>query len=98
MISPRRAALLGLDAPLSPIMAAVLGLWPADDEEPEYIIPAATGAGANFASTSPARPVSRQPVMELVGQEMSLAQQAEERDLRETLEMITALFALEEVF
>lgn len=79
-------------------MAAVLGLWPADEEEPEYVIHAITGAGANFASASPARPVSRQPVMEMLGQEMSLAQQAEERDLRETLELITALFAMEGVF
>ena len=35
MISFRRAALLGLDAPLSAIMLAVLGLWPrADDDLP----------------------------------------------------------------
>lgn len=35
MISARRAALLGLTVPLSPIMIAVLGLWP----EPEDDLP-----------------------------------------------------------
>lgn len=34
MISPRRAAALGLDVPLTPIYIALLGLWPDSDEEP----------------------------------------------------------------
>ncbi len=98
MISVRRAALLGLDAPLSPIMAAVLGLWPEPDE-PEIKVPEPTGAGANFSSRAPVRPVQRQPIAEEeLGQEMSIARQAEERDLRETLELITALFAFERIF
>ena len=43
MISARRAALLGLDSPLSAIMAAVLGIWPEAEDEPEVItIPART--------------------------------------------------------
>lgn len=33
MISSRRAALLGIGFPLSPIMIAVLGLWPGDDDD-----------------------------------------------------------------
>ena len=41
MISFRRAALLGLNAPLSAIMLAVLGLWPRQDDElpptPQFI-------------------------------------------------------------
>ena len=41
MISARRAALLGLDAPLSPIMAAVLGLWP----EQDAVLPVAVATG-----------------------------------------------------
>lgn len=33
-MNARRLALLGLDAPLSPIMLAVLGLWPEESVEP----------------------------------------------------------------
>lgn len=38
MISTRAAALLGLTVPLSPIMVAVLGLWPEVETEtlPDY--------------------------------------------------------------
>lgn len=98
MISPRRAALLGLDAPLSPIMAAVLGLWPADeDEEPGYVIFWATGGGAQPASAAPARAALRQR-LDVSGLELAIAQEAEERDLREAREVIMALFALEGVF
>jgi hypothetical protein len=43
MISTRRAALLGLLVPLTPIMAALLGLWPEQEEVP----PVAAGGGAN---------------------------------------------------
>lgn len=96
MISARRAALLGLDAPLSPIMAAVLGLWPQVDE-PEHVIFWATGGGAPAATTAAARPPAHQR-MDLSGLEMAMAQQAQERDLREAREVITALFALEGVF
>lgn len=95
MISPRRAALLGLDAPLSPIMAAVLGLWPAEDAEPEYVIFWAAGGGA--PSPAPVKAAARQR-LDLSGLELALAQQAEERDLREAREVIMALFALEGVF
>lgn len=95
MISTRRAALLGLDAPLSPIMAAVLGLWPADDDEPEYVIFWATGGGAQQATR--ASRAGRQR-MDLSGLEAAMAEQAQERDMREAREVIMALFALEEVF
>lgn len=95
MISPRRAALLGLDAPLSPIMAAVLGLWPAEDAELEYVIFWATGGGA--PGPAPVKAVARQR-LDLSGLEMALTQQAQERDLREAREVIMALFALEGVF
>lgn len=46
MISPRRAAALGLDVPLTPIYIALLGLWPASDEEPlpMFVPPVALGA------------------------------------------------------
>lgn len=37
MMSARRAALLGLNAPLSAIMIAVLGLWPEREDEPVEI-------------------------------------------------------------
>lgn len=36
----RRAALLGLNSPLSAVMMAVLGIWPGDDEDepiPVYV-------------------------------------------------------------
>ena len=98
MISTRRAALLGLDAPLSPIMAAVLGLWPAEvDDEPGYVIFWATGGGAPLATTAMARPPARQR-MDLSGLEAAMALQAQERDMREAREVIAALFALEGVF
>lgn len=45
MISARRAALLGLTVPLSPIMVAVLGLWPeAEDAPVEQPSPFTSGA------------------------------------------------------
>ena len=97
MISTRRAALLGLDAPLSPIMAAVLGLWPAEDAEPEYVIFWATGGGAPLATTAMARPPARQR-LDLSGLEAAMVLQAQERDMREAREVIAALFALEGVF
>jgi hypothetical protein len=53
VISARRAALLGLGAPLSVIMAAVLGLWPEEDQAP----PVAAGGGVS-ARPSP-RPLAR---------------------------------------
>ena len=97
MISPRRAALLGLDAPLSPIMAAVLGIWPTEDEEPGYVIFWATGGGAQSSGAAPARAASRHR-LDVSGLELAIAQEAEERDLREAREVIMALFALEGVF
>ena len=41
MISARRAAALGLTAPLSAIMIALLGLWPEQDDPPDPDIPPA---------------------------------------------------------
>lgn len=91
MISVRRAALLGLDAPLSPIMAAVLGLWPeADEPDSGHVIFWATGGGS--------RPSRRPARMDLSGLEAALIEQAMERDMREAQEVIAALFALEGVF
>lgn len=93
MISVRRAALLGLDAPLSPIMAAVLGLWPEEDE---------TGSGyVIFHATGPARRSARQAArtrLSLLEADAALIEQAAERDMREAQEVIAALFALEGVF
>ena len=97
MISTRRAALLGLDAPPSPIMAAVLGLWPAEvDDEPGYVIFWATGGGAPLTNQPPHRAPRQR--MDLSGLEAAMALQAQERDMREAREVIAALFALEGVF
>lgn len=46
MIQARRAALLGLTVPLSPIMAAVLGLWP-EPEDPPFELPPLPSGGDN---------------------------------------------------
>lgn len=54
MISARRAALLGLDAPLSPIMLAVLGLWPEQEDETPVIVPEpARGSGGAVKRPKP---------------------------------------------
>lgn len=39
MITARRAAALGLTAPLSAIMIALLGLWPEQDDPPAPPVP-----------------------------------------------------------
>jgi hypothetical protein len=85
VISQRRAALLGLDAPLSPIMAAVLGLWPAEEEQE---LPA-------FYPTGPAK---RAPPKRRVSRLEVMQPAREMQDLREAQEVIAALFALEGVF
>lgn len=85
MISPRRAALLGLDAPLSPIMAAVLGLWP---EEEAQELPA-------FYPTGLAK---RSPPKRRISQLEFMQPAREMQDMREAQEVIAALFALEGVF
>lgn len=48
----RRAALLGLNSPLSAVMMAVLGIWPSDDEPP---LPAYGGGGGAVARPRPPR-------------------------------------------
>lgn len=48
MISPQRAASLGLTVPLTAIFIALLGLWPLEDEEeplPDYRPPISEGGG-----------------------------------------------------
>lgn len=47
-MSPQRAAALGLKVPLKPIVIALLGLWPLEDEEeplPDYRPPISEGGG-----------------------------------------------------
>ena len=48
-MNARRLALLGLNAPLSAIMAAVLGLWPEEDAQP----PPFLGGGGAVARPAP---------------------------------------------
>lgn len=43
-MNARRLALLGLDAPLSAIMLAVLGIWPEDDQQPPVVDPGAVAS------------------------------------------------------
>jgi hypothetical protein len=47
VIHPRRASALGLTVPLTPIVSALLGLWPLDEEEPlpVYVPPVSEGGG-----------------------------------------------------
>lgn len=54
-MSPRRAALLGLNAPVSAVMLAVLGLWPEDEEPPlpDYRPPAGGVRGVRPRLRSP---------------------------------------------
>jgi len=57
MISARRAALLGLDAALSAIMIAVLGLWPEAAEAPS--VPLAGEPQGSLAAIAPRHRVRR---------------------------------------
>lgn len=53
MISARRAAALGLTAPLSAIMVAVLGLWPEAEEDEPSLPPVYGGGRKRWRGSSP---------------------------------------------
>lgn len=55
MISPRRAALLGLTTPLNAIMIAVLGLWP-ETSSPVVVEQEPWAGGADSGPRAPSRP------------------------------------------
>lgn len=62
MISSRRIALLGIGYPLSPVMLAVLGLWPEEEDTPQppmFGLHDPLGGGGGRQSKAP--PLKRRP-------------------------------------
>ena len=82
MISARRAALLGLTVPLSPIMVAVLGLWPELEEEAPPASQVYGGGGRRWRDRSPSWLV---PVQARQARPIVQARAAELQDDHESL-------------
>ncbi len=85
MIDPRRAALLGLTVPLTPIVIALLGLWPVDEEEPlpVYVVPVSEGGGG--------RRVPQRPKMQRASRAFLAEQQRIVDQNRAAIAMIVAI-------
>lgn len=88
MISFRRAALLGLNAPLSAIMLAVLGIWPRPDDEAPALPPIVSGPDGPSAS-SRSRDHEEDP-LDRVRREIEIEEQAR-RNMAIMLATVTAL-------
>ena len=85
MLSARRVALQGLTVPLTPIMTAVLGLWPEEETTtlPDYYPTGLAKRGP------PGKKRVSVPLME---------HYQESRDLEEVQLILAAIFAMEGVF